>query len=106
MIFPQKNLKLHGVYILRQIVNFPPGTRIIEIHKAFGILLLEKRTDDLLRKFTIAKRDHDLIAAELAEFEDGIFPVTRSLNTNYDKMLIILANTSTTRGNLDTLPPQ
>ena len=64
--------------------------------------LLEKRTDDLLRKFTIAKRDHDLIAGELAEFED----VTRSLNTNYDKMLIILANTSTTRGNLDTLPPQ
>ena len=100
------DLQIIQTRIQRQIVYFPPGTRIIDIHKAFGIQLLEKRTDDLLRKFTIAKRDHDLIAAELAEFEDGIFPVTRSLNTNYDKMLIILANTSTTRGNLDTLPPQ
>ena len=36
-------------------------------------MILERNTEWLLIDFTIAKRDHDIIAAELAEFEDGIF---------------------------------
>ncbi len=36
-------------------------------------MILERNTEILLIDFTIAKRNHDIIAAELAEFEDGIF---------------------------------
>ena len=73
--------------MLRSIRYFPPLTRIIDIHAYFQNKLLENRTSDLLKKFTIAKLTHDLISKELAFFEDYIQPTNRKLVTTYDLML-------------------
>ncbi len=78
--------------ILRIIKYFPPRTRIADIHAHFRIMTLSERSDQLLKKFTLAKQDHDLISSELEEFEDEIFPKNRRLDTTFDKMLRINAS--------------
>ena len=54
---------------LRAIKHFPPSTRLVDIHAHFKIKSIQSRSAEFLRKFTIAKRGHDLISAELEEFE-------------------------------------
>ena len=73
--------------ILKQIKYFPPRTRTIEIHAFFKIPLIENRTEELLKKFAIAKRHHDLIASELNQFKTEILPRQRKLTTVFDKIL-------------------
>ena len=76
--------------ILRAIKYFPPRTKISEIHSYFKIPTIQDRSDHLLRKFTLAKINHDLITAELENH--SMQPSTNSHKplTTFDKMLKFL----------------
>ena len=74
---------------LRAIKYFPPSTRIVDIHAHFKIKSIQSRSAELLRKFSIAKRGHDLISAELEEFEQEIAPRERKCPTILDQMILI-----------------
>ena len=76
---------------LRAIKYFPPRTRTTDIHSFFKIKSLEVRSAELLKKFTVAKRGHDLISGELEEFEDQILSTERKFDTIFDKMVKINA---------------
>ena len=72
---------------LRAIKYFPPHSRIADIHSYFKIKTIECRSAELLMKFTKAKRGHDLIAADLEEFQKEIAPRNRKYPTIFDTML-------------------
>ena len=71
--------------ILKQIKYFPPKTT--DMHAFFKLQLIDQRTEELLKKFAIAKRHHDLISNELKNFKKTIFPKERKLLTIFDKIL-------------------
>jgi len=52
-------------------------TKISDIHSYFKIKSIKSWSDELLIKFTKAKRGHDLIAADLEEFQNEIDPRNR-----------------------------
>ena len=58
--------------MLRSIRYFPSHTRIIEIHAYFKIQLLQNRTAEILKKYTMEKLNNTLISNELAFFQDCI----------------------------------
>jgi len=95
-----KKLQLLQTRILRQIKYFPLKTRTSAILSYFNLDSLETRTAKLLAKFTIAKRDHDLISSELAIFKEKIHPTENKYRTTFDKMLGLTSG----QGNLDTHP--
>ena len=76
--------------ILRAIKYFPPRTKISEIHSYFKIPTIKDRSDHLLRKFTLAKTNHDLITTELEKH--SMQPSTNSHKppTTFDQMLKFL----------------
>ena len=77
---------------LRAIKYFPPRSRISDIHSFFKIKSIKNRSAELLKKFTIAKRDHDLISEDLEEFENEIASRDRKFVTVFDKMLKLNSN--------------
>ena len=77
---------------LRAIKYFPPRSRISDIHSFFKIKSIKNRSAELLKKFTIAKRDHDLISEDLEEFENEIASRDRKFVTVFDKMLNLNSN--------------
>ena len=81
------NMQIIQNRILRAIKYFPPRTRISDIHSFFKVKSIKCRSAELLKKFTIAKRDHDLISAELDEFQTETLPRDRKYETVFDKML-------------------
>ena len=74
---------------LRAIKYFPPRSHINDIHSCFKIKSIKSknRFAELLRKFTIAKRDHGLISEDLKEFENEIATRDQKFATVFDKML-------------------
>ena len=73
--------------ILRAIKYFPPLTRIADIHIYFKIKSVGARSTELLKKFALAKRDHDLISSELSEFVSDTLPRDRKFDTTFDKLI-------------------
>ena len=57
------------------------------MHAFFKLQLIDQRTEELLKKFAIAKRHHDLISNELKNFKKTTFPKERKLLTIFDKIL-------------------
>jgi len=72
---------------LRAIKYFPPHSRISDIHSYFKIKSIKSRSYELLMKFTKSKRGHDLIAADLEEFQNEIAPRSRKYLTIFDTIL-------------------
>ncbi len=72
---------------LRAIKYFPPHSRISDIHSYFKIKSIKSRSYELLMKFTKSKRGHELIAADLAEFQNEIAPRSRKYLTIFDTIL-------------------
>jgi len=62
-------------------------TRTSAILGYFKLDSLETRTKEQLAKFTIAKRNYDFIASELATFKEKVRPTEKKLQTAFDKML-------------------
>ena len=75
--------------ILRSLKYFPLRTKSIRIHSFFNLQTIEKRSLELLKKFSLAKRDHNLLQAELEDFKNNIYIKSRKLHTTFDKMLQI-----------------